>query len=307
MNVALGCMNFGGRTAEPEARRIIDVALERGVAVLDTANMYEQGESERIVGRALAGRRQAAQVHSKCGYAKALGGPVDLSPQAVRESLDASRQRLAVDRIDVFYLHAPDARTPLAATLEALFTARQAGHIGAFAVSNFATWQLAEICQLCDAAGQPRPVLTQVIYNLLVRQVELEHLAGAAHFGVGATIYNPLAGGLLARVHEAGAGVPAGTRFARSPHYQRRYFTDRMLDAAASYRALAEAHGLSSLELAYGWLATRPIASVIVGPGTLEHLETALAALARPVDAQLVKAVDALHAELTGTDAKYAR
>ena len=169
-------MNFGKRTPAPEARRIVDRAIERGVRFFDTANVYGNGESERILGQALRGRRAEVGIATKVGIARVQGRPEGLSAARVERALEESLERLGTDFVDLFYLHAPDPATPIEETLEAMGRVLQAGKARHWGVSNFAAWQILELNTLCDARGLPRPAVSQVLYNLLVRQIELEYL-----------------------------------------------------------------------------------------------------------------------------------
>jgi aryl-alcohol dehydrogenase-like predicted oxidoreductase len=301
-------MNFGKRTPEPEARRIIDRALDAGITVLDTANSYNDGESERVVGRAVAGRRDRFTIATKVGYGRAGGKPEGLSPEAIRRAIDGSLQRLGVDQVDIYYLHVPDPTVPIEETLHAMADLVRRGKIKTFGVSNFASWQVLELIYLADARGWPRPAIAQQIYNLLVRQLEIEYLRFAKAYGVPTTVYNPLAGGVLTDRSLSLDEVPAGSRFDGNKLYQRRYWTRRMHDEAAAYREVARASGRSLVELSYAWLARRPgVDSILVGPGTVGHLEDALRAVARPLSDDEVARVDEVARDTTGTDAVYAR
>jgi aryl-alcohol dehydrogenase-like predicted oxidoreductase len=308
--VALGCMNFGKRTSEAEALRILDRAIGAGIEVIDTANVYNDGESERIVARALRQRRDSRplKVATKVGFARVDGKPEGLSPAAIARACDASLARLGLDAIDIYYLHAPDPSVPIEDTLGALAELRHAGKIYDFGVSNFASWQILEIFGICERIGLARPVISQVIYNVLIRQVEIEYLRFAQKYQLHTTVYNPLAGGILARPMTRELGIPQGGRFDNNKLYQRRYWSDRMFDAAAALASAAAVHDRTLLELAYGWLAVRPgVDSILVGPASVEHLDAALAALARPLPPELLARADEIHAEMSGTDASYAR
>ncbi len=305
--VALGCMNFGRRTPEPEAARIVARALERGVRLLDTANAYGDGESERIVGRILkalpASARDGVEVATKVGWWKQEG----LGPERVKASLDESLQRLGLDAVDLYYLHVPDARTAIEATLEGVAAVLEAGRARRFGVSNFASWQVLEVLHRCDAVGMPRPAASQQMYNLLIRQLDLEYLRFARKYEVHTTVYNPLAGGLLTGRQRTTETTP-GTRFHKNGLYQRRYLSEVFLDAAAEFEALAQQVGRSLVGLAYGWLAARDgVDSVLIGPGSLQHLDEALDALAAPLPPEVMTAVDTIHRRLVGSDASYAR
>ena len=306
--VTLGTMNFGKRTSAPESARIMDRALERGVALFDAANMYAEGESERLVGRAIAKRRDSVVLATKVGYGRVGGKFEGLSRAAITRALDESLGRLATEYVDVYYLHGPDAATPIEETIDAMAEQIGKGRVRHLGVSNFASWQILEIDRLCDERGMERPRISQVIYNLLIRQVEVEYLRFARKYPIHTTVYNPLAGGLLTDRYHAGDAVAAGSRFDKNKLYQKRYWNERMLELVAGYRALAAEHDRTMVELAYGWLAHTPgVDSILVGPSSVEHLDAALDAVAKPGVPELREKARALHEAFTGTDASYAR
>jgi aryl-alcohol dehydrogenase-like predicted oxidoreductase len=288
--ITVGTMNFGGRTPAGEAERIIERALERGLTLFDTANVYNKGESEKLVAAALKGRGQVA---TKCG---AMGE--GLAKSRVLAAADESLKRLGRDVIDLYYLHVPDPKTPIAETLEAIEALLEAGKIKTWGVSNYASWQILEMDTLCGALGMPKPAVSQVLYNVLVRQLDVEYFAFARRFPIHTTVYNPLAGGMLA----------GGKRGESNAMYGRRYWNQALFDFAAKVRALAEANGLDLVTLAYAWVAHRPgVDSVIIGPGTLAHLDSAVDACARTLSPELNAKIDELHRAYLGTDASYAR
>lgn len=306
--VAVGTMNFGARTPAPEARRIVARALERGVPFFDTANSYGNGEAERLLGQALRGRRAEVGLATKVGLARSRGRPEGLAAGQVVRAVEDSLKRLGTDHVDVLYLHAPDPSTPVEETLEAVHGLLRAGKARHWGVSNHAAWQLLELRGPCDARGMLRPALSQVLYNPLVRQVEVEYLPFTRRYPVHTTVYNPLAGGLLSGRYTPGASIPPGSRFDGNRLYQRRYFSERLLELTGRLHAVAEAAGLSLLELSYAWLAGRPgVDSVLVGPATVEHLDAAVEACAKPLPPEVVARVDEVYREWLGTDATYAR
>jgi aryl-alcohol dehydrogenase-like predicted oxidoreductase len=305
-------MNFGKRTSEDDSQRIIARALDAGITVLDTANVYNDGESERVVGRALRAlapsARQRVVVHTKVGAARVAGKPEGLSGAAIARAVDGSLERLGVERLDVYYLHVPDRTTPIEESLAQMAELQRAGKIAELGVSNYASWEILEMLGLCQKLGARPPVISQVLYNVLVRQIEVEYLRFAQRYGLHTTVYNPVAGGLLAREVTPGDKPPAGSRFAGNDLYLRRYWTERMQDTAVLLRDAAAAHGLTLVELAYGWLKQRPgVGSVLLGPASLAHLDAALAAWETPLPAELLAQADEIHLTLTGTDARYAR
>ncbi|MDP9002614.1 MAG: aldo/keto reductase [Myxococcota bacterium] len=300
-------MNFGQRTSAAESERIVRRAIDRGLVCFDTADAYNGGESERILGRALAGARERTLVASKVGMAGAPKNPEGLSRGAILRAIDGSLTRLGTDHVDLYYLHAPDRRTPIEETIDAMKALLDAGKVRAWGVSNYASWQILEINALCDQLGMQRPKVSQVIYNLLIRQIEMEYVPFAARFAIHTTVYNPLAGGLLAGKHRRDE-IPAGSRFDGNQVYQRRYWSDRLLDHVDALSAVAKDFGMTLVELAYAWLATRPaVDSILVGPADVGQLDAAIDACSRDLSQEAVTRLDDCHYAFAGTDATYAR
>ena len=303
--IAVGCMNFGKRTPAAESEKIIARALERGLTFFDTANAYNDGESERIVGKALKGAAGRVTLATKVGLARPGGKVEGLSRAAILRAVDESLGRLGVDRIDVYYLHAPDHAVPIEETLAAMETLRAAGKIGALGVSNYAAWQILE---MRGVALAPRPAVSQVMYNLLIRQIEVEYAAFTRRYPLHTTVYNPLAGGLLTGRHTRERSSQQGSRFDKNKMYQGRYWSDRFFDLVEEYRAVAADEGLGLVDLAYAWLAGQPhVDSILVGPASVEHLDAAIDACAKVVSPAARARIDAIHRASTGTDAGYVR
>jgi aryl-alcohol dehydrogenase-like predicted oxidoreductase len=306
--LALGTMNFGKRTDEATSVRIIHAAVERGVALFDTANAYVNGESERVLGRALRGRREGVLVASKVGFGRVAGRPEGLRPERVVSACEESLARLGMDYLDLYYLHVPDHTTPLEETLSAVRGLLQTGKIRAFGVSNYASWQLVEMNHLCDREGMPRPVISQTLYNLLIRQLDLEYASFLRHHPVHNTVYNALAGGLLSGRYKPGDAVQKGSRFDDNKLYQGRYWSERFFQLVEAYRAIAAEEGVSLLELAYAWLAQSPLVdSLLVGPATLEQLDAALLGTTRALSRDTLARIDRTHLAFLGTETSYAR
>lgn len=302
--LALGCMNFGRRTPERESGEILARAVDAGIGLLDTANVYNDGASERIVGRFARGRE--VLVASKVGLAPVGGRPEGLAPDVVVAACEASLRRLGRDTIDVYYLHAPDPHTPIEETLDAVARLVQAGKVRAWGMSNFASWQILEARHIATRLDLAPPAVAQQLYNVLVRQLDVEYFRFAERYPLHTTIYNPLAGGLLARRLDLEADAPKGSRFA-NPMYRRRYWHRALFAAVEDLRGIAEGAGLSLVDLAYGYVRGHAgVHSVLVGPATVAHLD---AALASPISLapDVVSAVDQVYTELVGTDARYAR
>lgn len=307
--VVLGTMNFGKRTPEAEAKRIIERAFERGVRVFDTANAYVAGESERILGRALAGRRDQVRVATKVGFGRNVGKPEGLSGGRIRAAIDESLERLKMDHVDLYYLHVPDYATPIEESLSALAELVAAKKVLAIGISNYASWQILEIFDASDKAGSPRPIVAQQLYNLLIRQLDIEYMRFAKKYRLHTTVYNPLAGGLLTgRYTSAPSAPPSGSRFDKNQLYLGRYWTPRLMALAEEYGQVAKEEGMTPVQLAYAWLASAPgVDSIIVGPGTVEHLDQALDAVEKTVSVEARRKIDTINKAYLGTETTYGR
>jgi len=305
----IGTMMFGKRADEAESQRIVDVALDHGINFFDTADFYQHGESERILGRTLKGRRDKCIVATKVGYGHdAEGKEEGTSRQAILHALDRSLSDLGMDYVDVYYLHRPDCTTPVEESLATMDEVIRAGKVRHFAVSNFGGWQTYEVLQLCDRNGWPRPVMTQMIYNLLVRQIEFEYVRLCRKQDLHLTVYNPLAGGLLTGKYASLADENAGGRFVNNEMYRKRYWSERFFRAMLRLKAVADGLSMSLTHLAISWIAQQDAAdSILLGPSNAEQLLDCLAAgestIPEPGMAQIAEFIQ----EFDGTDATYAR
>ena len=304
----LGAMNFGKRTTEAESRSILARALELGIVHIDTANAYGDGISERIVGDAVRALRDKVVIATKCGFGRIAGKPEGLSRARVREAADASLARLRTDWIDIYYLHVPDHETPIDETLDGLAELFEAKKIRAWGVSNYAAWQVVEMIQKADARKMPRPVIAQQLYNILLRQLDVEYFGFARRYELHTTVYNPLAGGLLVGKHARDGSTQGGSRFDKNRLYQGRYFTDAMFDRVDALAKLAQAEQMSLLELSYAWLAgASGVDSILLGPASVKQLEEGVAACGRGLTPEVRGVVDALYRVWLGTDTYYVR
>lgn len=276
--LGLGTMTFGDGADEAACRAIYALARDRGINLFDCANVYAGGESERILGRLLRGHRHETILTTKAFYPMS-GRPNDrgLSRKHLAQSLDASLKRLKTDYIDIYFLHAYDAATPLEESIAALNGFMQQGKILCIGISNFAAWQVMKAVNIANALGTAVHCI-QPMYNLLKRQAEVELFPMAAHEDLGVLAYGPLAGGLLTGKYLAGR--PAAGRFNDSKEYQDRYGDDRTRDAVAKFNALARESGLSPAGLAIAWAASHPsVTAPLIGARTPEQLAGGLAAL----------------------------
>lgn len=306
--LVLGCMNFGKRTPKGEALQLIAHALEQGLGLFDTANAYNDGESERILGEAMKGKRERFLVATKVGFGRTAGKPEGLAKPRIRDACDESLKRLGTDYIDLYYLHVPDHGTPLEESLEAVAELLAAKKVRRWAVSNYASWQILEMLPIAERVGIPPPAVAQQLYNPLIRQLDVEYFRFAARYRLHTTIYNPLAGGLLTGKHVQDKSTVQGSRFDNNAFYQKRYWSDAFFAATEKLGRIAETEGKSLIQLVYAWVFRRPgVDSVLVGPGTKAHLDAALEARAHELSKDALGAIDAVHRELVGTDTGYAR
>jgi aryl-alcohol dehydrogenase-like predicted oxidoreductase len=281
--LCLGTMMFGGPTDETVSARIIARARDAGVNFIDTADVYTEGRSEEITGRAISETRSHWVLATK--LANPTGpGPNDrgLSRQHMLPAVDASLRRLGTETIDILYLHKEDHTTPLEETVHAVAGLLRAGKIRYFGVSNFRGWRVAEICRLCDLAGIDRPVVSQLLYNALNRQAETEHFPACAHYGLGIVPYSPLARGVLTGKYAAGAPPAAESRAGRQDkRLMETEFRDESFAIAQKLAAHAAARGISPGQFAVAWvLHNKLVSSTIGGPRTEAQWEDYLGAVA---------------------------
>ncbi|HQT37915.1 MAG TPA: aldo/keto reductase [Acidocella sp.] len=280
--LCLGTMMFGGPTDEPTANRIIASAKTSGINFIDTADVYCDGKSEEIVGRAIAHDRSHWVLATK--IANPTGpGPNDrgLSRIHIQQATEASLKRLNTGVIDILYLHREDHSTPLEETVLALSDLIRAGKIRHFGVSNFRGWRVAEISRLCDAAGIDRPVVSQPYYNAVNRQPEVEHLPACAHYGLGIVPYSPLARGVLTGKYKPGAQPPTESRAGRNDkRIMETEWRDESLVIAQKFAERAQAHGITPGQFAVAWVLNNSlITASIGGPRTEAQWEDYLGAL----------------------------
>jgi aryl-alcohol dehydrogenase-like predicted oxidoreductase len=294
--LTLGTMMFGGETDRATARRIADRAFEQGVNFIDTANNYNQGESEVVVGELIASRRSQWVLSTKfVNPNPGAAGPNDrgASRHNAIQSVEASLKRLGTDYIDVLYLHREDHQTPVAETVRALGELIRAGKVRSYGLSNHSAWKLAEFSRTADALNVDRPAASQPLYNLANRQIEAEHLPAADYYGIGVVPYSPLARGVLTAKYQPGALAAPDTRAGRDDkRIQQTEWRHESLDIAQTIRRHAEDRGISAGQFALAWvLNNRLVTSAIAGPRTLAQWEDYVPALAyrfTPEDEALV-------------------
>jgi aryl-alcohol dehydrogenase-like predicted oxidoreductase len=307
--VVLGTMTFGSQVDETEARQMVDRSLAAGINMFDTANAYNEGESERMLGAALEGRRSDVLIATKV-FNPMGEGPEDkgLSEAAIHKAINASLERLRTDYVDVYYFHQPDRATPIEESLAAMGALVEAGKVRHLGVSNYAAWQVSEINCLRAEQGRPPVLVSQQMYNLLARRIEEEYASYSEDANLFDIVYNPLAGGLLTGKHAAGSTPQQGTRFTQEM-YRRRYWDEAHFDAVERLRSVASDAGLSLVELSFRWLLSRPLVdAVLVGASSIDHLESNLAACdGSSLDQEVFRRCDEVWADLRGPAAAYNR
>ena len=280
--ITLGTMMFGGPTDETTAHRIIAKARERGINFIDTADVYGKGESERVVGRAIARERDHWVLATK--FANPLGeGPNQggISRKWIVENVEASLKRLGTDYIDLLYFHRAPFDAPLDEAVRAIADLIRQGKLRYFGVSNFRGFRISEVAHLADRFGIDRPVASQPLYNIVTRTAEAEQLPAAAFNGLGIVAYSPLARGVLTGKYTPGAPPPADSRAGRNDRRIRETeWRPESLAIAAEIKAYAEARGVPVTDFAIAWvLNNRLITSTIAGPRTEAQWDAYLGAL----------------------------
>jgi aryl-alcohol dehydrogenase-like predicted oxidoreductase len=277
--LCLGAMNFGGPTNEPDSMVILYRAIEGGINFIDTANVYNAGESERIVGRFLqeSGKRDqivlATKVFSRMGSGVNDGGA---SRYHILKSCEDSLRRLQTDRIDLYQLHRPPNTIPQDEVLRAFDDLIAAGKVLYIGCSTFPAWMVMEALAISEKFGFNRYVSEQPPYNFLDRRIENELVPLCQKYGLAILPWSPLAGGILAGRYKQVAEFPEGSRATRMDIFRAR-ITQRALDATDKVAVMAQERGMTLTQLALLWCKDQPgITAPIVGPRTLAHLEDAL-------------------------------
>jgi aryl-alcohol dehydrogenase-like predicted oxidoreductase len=264
--VGVGCNNFGRRLDAAGAAKVVHAALDEGITFFDTADIYGSGQSEEMLGAALAGRRDAAVVATKFGMDMGGEGRRGGSRRWIRTAIEDSLRRLGTDWIDLYQLHTPDPKTAIEETLQTLTELLSEGKIRCAGSSNFAGWQIADADWIARTRDLTRFVSAQNSWSLLDRSVEAEVIPACAHFGVGMIPYSPLSNGLLTGKHRRGQPPAPGTRLAIAPSLGAAWLTDRNFDVLEGLERFARERGVSLLDVAIGWLAAQPqVVSVIAG------------------------------------------
>ncbi|MDA3846821.1 MAG: aldo/keto reductase [Vallitaleaceae bacterium] len=307
--LSLGTMMFGKQTTEIDSLQIMDYAYEHGINLFDTANVYNGGESEKIVGKGLKGRREKIILATKVRYPMG-DNPNDsgLNRRHIIASVEASLKRLDTDYIDIYYMHAPDNDTSLEESLDTMTDLVKSGKIRYIGVSNYAAWQIADIHAICQKNHYIPPIITQNVYNPITRGIENELIPFLKAHKMAMTIYNPIAAGLLAGKHKPGAPTQ-NTRFSNDAVYYDRYWSDENFTAIEKLMTIASGQDISILELTLKWCIAQPsVTTIITGVSRLSQIEQNIASIqGEPLSAKTLAECDAVWLSLAGTRFGYNR
>jgi aryl-alcohol dehydrogenase-like predicted oxidoreductase len=296
-SIGLGCNNFGGRIDEAATKLVIHRALDLGITLFDTADVYgERGGSEAVMGRILGDDRKRIVLATK--FAAPMddnGEKIGGSRRYIMTAVEDSLRRLKTDWIDLYQMHRTDPQTPIEETLRALDDLIRQGKVRYAGCSNFPAWQMTEAAWTARTAGLNGFVSCQDEFSLIHRAPEAELLPAARKLGFGLLPYFPLASGLLTGKYRRNTPLPTGTRLAKTQRLADRYLTDRNWEITERLADFAEERGHSMLELAFSWLlAQSPVASVIAGATRPEQLDQNVKAGGWQLTADELAAIDGI-------------
>jgi aryl-alcohol dehydrogenase-like predicted oxidoreductase len=290
-----------GATDVEEARHLVDLCLDAGINLFDTANMYSHGASEEILGKAIAGKRNKLLISSKATF-KMGDGPNDLgsSRHHLIEQCEASLKRLGTDYIDIYHMHGFDGTTPVEETLDALNTLVHQGKIRYIACSNFSGWHLMKSLSVSERYGWARYVAHQVYYSLIGREYEWELMPLAVDQKVGALVWSPLGWGRLTGKIRRGQPLPENSRLHKTSDYGPPVDDEYLYKVVDALDEIAKETGKTVPQVALNWLLQRPtVSSIIIGARNEEQLKQNLAAAEWNLTAEQVAKLDAASATTT--------
>jgi aryl-alcohol dehydrogenase-like predicted oxidoreductase len=295
--VGLGCNNFGQRTDLETSRKVIHKALDLGITLFDTADIYAgMGGSETVLGTVLGDRRKDIVLATKFSKPMATDGTKQgASRRYIMSAIEASLKRLKTDYIDLYQQHDYDPLTPLEETLRALDDLVRQGKVRYIGNSNFPAWRIAEAEFTARALNANRFISCQDEYSLVVRDIEKDLLPAAREYNLGLLPFFPLASGLLTGKYKRGTEAPADSRFGKIPALRDRYVTPRNEEIVAKLQEFAQTRGHTLLELAFSWLAARPqVASVIAGATRVEQVDQNVKAIKWVLSAEEMAEIDGI-------------
>ena len=296
--LCLGTMNLGNPTSEAGSIRLVHRALEAGINFIDTADMYNQGESERVLGKALAdGRRQRVILATKCHYPQS-DDPNDRgnSRRHILSAVENSLRRLGTDWIDLYQIHRPVFDIPQDETLRTLDDLVRQGKVRYIGCSTFPAWMLMEALAISERYNLARYISEQPPYNLLDRRIENELAPLALRYKIALLPWSPLAMGMLVGRYPAGQAYPQGSRAERIGSIYAERITERAIRQGNRLLPLAQVRDLSPAQLALLWVKDQPgVTAPVIGPRTLAHLEDALGIIEKELDAETAAELDQIY------------
>lgn len=272
INLILGTMQFGERLFGKDAQDMIETFAEHGYCELDTAYVYNEGESERLIGAALQNLNSSLSIATKVN--PRISGRLDR--EAVLTQFSESLQRMGIEHTDILYLHFPDPNTPVESALEGCAQLHAKGKFRELGLSNFPAWLVAEAYNICKQRGWVLPTVYEGVYNPLSRHAERELNLALDYYGFRFYGYNPLAGGLMTDKYKDKA-IKDG-RFTNRPNYQKRYWHDSFFNAINEIKSVSEKHDINIAEAVYRWLAYHSMLNpergdgIIIGASTNRQL-----------------------------------
>lgn len=278
----LGTMTFGSQVDQTESKEMLDAFFQAGHTELDTAYIYNDGVTEKLLGTLLDDPAVplATKVHPQ------VTGKLDSN--AVETQIRESLSRLGRSSVDILYLHMPDLQTPVQEALQACANLWEQGIVKEIGLSNYSAWMVSHIWHLCAAQGWPKPTVYQGMYNGLSRQPEAELFPALRHFGMRFYAYNPLAGGMLTGRHQEYTDHPAAGRFTVMPAYQERYWKPAIFSALRTIKEECASAGITMAAAAVRWLGHHSALdhtagdAIIIGASRMSQLQENIAAIAAP-------------------------
>ena len=296
MKLVLGTMTFGESVFPSETEHFIKTFLSYGYDELDTAYVYNDGQSEKFIGEVIKiiGRERvkiATKVNPR------ITGKLD--GDAAFKQLNESLQRLQVANVDTFYLHFPDPQTPVSSVLQVCNDLFSQGKFKELGLSNFPAWMVSDVWHLCDKNGWVKPTVFEGIYNPLTRKAEIELNACLNHFNIRFYAYNPMAGGLLTGRYEKFEDIPSDGRFTHRPNYQNRYWKQSYFEAIDLIKKICANYNITTIEATYRWLCFHSMLNedrgdaIIIGASKLNHLRQNIEVIkAGPLPDEIVSAFE---------------
>ena len=274
VKLILGTMTFGESVFSPQVGEFVNAFLDAGYDELDTAFVYNEGNCERLLGEVLPALDRPFRIATKVN--PRISGKLDA--EAAYTQVNGSLERLGLSSVDTVFLHFPDPATPVISVLEAMADLHDQGRYRELGLSNFPAWMVADVWHICDRHGWVRPTVFEGVYNPLTRRAEAELNDCLRQYGMRFYAYNPMCGGLLTGKYGSFEEAPTDGRFTHRPNYRGRYWKKSFFDAVDRIKAAAEAHGITSIEATYRWLAWHSMLdgergdAILVGASKLNHL-----------------------------------